>query len=333
MSTRKIKNARDLSTNELIYFKGHAKATYLSDGVTVEDAINNLRVDSNDISMYTQEEYNALPIKPNRYLNIDNVQNDVITDNTYTTSSNGTYIDVLFSAVRALQSEISRLKNSFYYGIQSYTGTDTASASIIQNEEQEEKEPLWAVDPEDLSEFTDNSIVIGTDCLLTPVSNLSIQSNYVEIFDQVAQEVDLNFDMSEEAKQCVYITADVKQNSTILLDLDGDASTTLHLQNYLSRSKCNALVIISRKIYDENTEQYFGKNYIWIQVTDSYGNVVNTGYINTDNGSLVQSEFDCGNRYYVKKVRFSGINLYKCNFYSKQSSFTNEDTISSLTPK
>ena len=78
MSTRKIKNARDLSTNELIYFKGHAKATYLSDGVTVEDAINNLRVDSNDISMYTQEEYNALPIKPNRYLNIDNVQNDVI---------------------------------------------------------------------------------------------------------------------------------------------------------------------------------------------------------------------------------------------------------------
>ena len=44
MSTRKIKDAKDLSTDELIYFKGHAKATYMSDGTTVEDAINNTEV-------------------------------------------------------------------------------------------------------------------------------------------------------------------------------------------------------------------------------------------------------------------------------------------------
>ena len=40
MSTRKIKDAKDLSTNELIYFKGHAQATYMSDGRTVEEVIN-----------------------------------------------------------------------------------------------------------------------------------------------------------------------------------------------------------------------------------------------------------------------------------------------------
>jgi hypothetical protein len=39
MATRKIKDAKDLSTNELIYFKGHAQATYMSDGRTVEEAI------------------------------------------------------------------------------------------------------------------------------------------------------------------------------------------------------------------------------------------------------------------------------------------------------
>ena len=39
MSARKIKDAKDLSTNELIYFKGHAQATYMSDGRTVEEAI------------------------------------------------------------------------------------------------------------------------------------------------------------------------------------------------------------------------------------------------------------------------------------------------------
>lgn len=39
MSTRKIKDAIDLSTNEKVYYKGHAKATFMSDGRTVEDAI------------------------------------------------------------------------------------------------------------------------------------------------------------------------------------------------------------------------------------------------------------------------------------------------------
>ena len=43
MATRKIKDAKDLSTNELIYFKGHAKATYMSDSRSVEDVINSTK--------------------------------------------------------------------------------------------------------------------------------------------------------------------------------------------------------------------------------------------------------------------------------------------------
>lgn len=39
---RKVKDAVDLTTGEKIYFKGHAKATYLSDGRNVEEAIENL---------------------------------------------------------------------------------------------------------------------------------------------------------------------------------------------------------------------------------------------------------------------------------------------------
>ena len=41
MANRTIKDAKDVKSNELIYFRGHAKATYMSDGRTVEDAINN----------------------------------------------------------------------------------------------------------------------------------------------------------------------------------------------------------------------------------------------------------------------------------------------------
>ena len=74
MATRKIKDAKDLSTNELIYFKGHAKATYMSNGSTVEDAINNIEIGDIDLSDYakksdlsnvaTSGSYNDLTNKP-----------------------------------------------------------------------------------------------------------------------------------------------------------------------------------------------------------------------------------------------------------------------------
>ena len=46
MDTRKVKDAKDLETGEKIYLKGHAKATYLSDGINVEEAFNKLVGDS-----------------------------------------------------------------------------------------------------------------------------------------------------------------------------------------------------------------------------------------------------------------------------------------------
>ena len=57
MATRNIKDAKDLSTNELIYFKGHAQATFMSDGRTVEEAINNVSgsgSSSEDIRYFTE---------------------------------------------------------------------------------------------------------------------------------------------------------------------------------------------------------------------------------------------------------------------------------------
>ena len=59
MANRNIKDAKDLSTNELIYFRGHAKATYMSNGATVEDAINNISNNSGsgaDMSNYYTKE-------------------------------------------------------------------------------------------------------------------------------------------------------------------------------------------------------------------------------------------------------------------------------------
>ena len=71
---RKIKNAVNNTTGELIYFKGHAKATFMSDGSTVEDAINNIEIGDIDLSDYakkadlsnvaTSGSYNDLTNKP-----------------------------------------------------------------------------------------------------------------------------------------------------------------------------------------------------------------------------------------------------------------------------
>lgn len=37
--SRKVRDAKDLTTNELIYFKGHSQSTFMSDGSTVEETI------------------------------------------------------------------------------------------------------------------------------------------------------------------------------------------------------------------------------------------------------------------------------------------------------
>lgn len=43
MSVRQVRDARDTETKELIYFKGHAQSTYMSDGSNVEDNIQQIK--------------------------------------------------------------------------------------------------------------------------------------------------------------------------------------------------------------------------------------------------------------------------------------------------
>jgi hypothetical protein len=72
MSTRKIKDIIDLETNELVYPKTHAKATFMSDGSTVEDAINAMGskkiVDIDVVATDVAETKEVLPNIPVQYL-------------------------------------------------------------------------------------------------------------------------------------------------------------------------------------------------------------------------------------------------------------------------
>ena len=88
MSTRKIKEAKDLSSGELIYFKGHAKATYMSDGTTVEDAINNIEVDLSDYT--TKEELSSKQDKLLSGTNIKTINGESIIGSGDITIESGT---------------------------------------------------------------------------------------------------------------------------------------------------------------------------------------------------------------------------------------------------
>ena len=59
MATRIIKDAKDLSTDELIYFKGHAQATFMSDGRTVEEAINDIDTSGSTPDLSNVVQYNG----------------------------------------------------------------------------------------------------------------------------------------------------------------------------------------------------------------------------------------------------------------------------------
>ena len=64
--SREVKDAKDLETGKKIYLKGHAKATYMSDGLSVEDAINDLRENGGGSSDATEKlVVNILSNQPN----------------------------------------------------------------------------------------------------------------------------------------------------------------------------------------------------------------------------------------------------------------------------
>ena len=72
MSTRNIKDAKDLTTGELIYFKSHAQATFMSDGRTVEEAVSEMSaVDTSNLATK-----NELAQKQDIISDIDTIRNN-----------------------------------------------------------------------------------------------------------------------------------------------------------------------------------------------------------------------------------------------------------------
>lgn len=79
----------------------------------------------------------------------------------------------MFSAIRALQAEVAKLRNSFKYGMYSYTDTKTAMGAVEREYiDLSANEPLWAIDEQELSPIEGAVVQIGEGHSLKPVENV-----------------------------------------------------------------------------------------------------------------------------------------------------------------
>lgn len=244
--------------------------------------------------------------------------NITVKNNTYTTNLNGNIVDVLFSAVRALQSEVARLKNSFKYGITSYVEDQTSMSNVLENIIVPEEEPLWAIEEDGLSEIVDCTInmddthqLIGTVTANNEVGYLDIES--AKLFNDKFQQKDPKF--------IIFITSSKKD---IQFNFSNDFSLSLNLLNISNVDLYNILIVISKKTTKTVDDQtLYGNNYIWIQVSDGKTNkILKTGYFN---GVDLQNQLYSFNiDYYIKEVIFNNLRLYKFNSYTKFQDFSYE---------
>ena len=307
------------------------------------------------IPIYDKDMLNELGISDNdKYISIS-TENELLeepTEDTITIKNDGSYLNILFSAIRQLQLEVARLRNSFRYGICSYTGTQTSmSETMSESPELPEEEPLWAVEPDGLS------AILGAEVSYN-IPNLTTNSNYTQGEDLISiingSWVDKNqlVNFTTDPKIFLYTTFLFNdQNSSektsdiniILsrvintteefeeLDLDEDGNiifdeselTTISIKeiNKNTAPIYDLQIIISRKI--KINEEFLGDNFIWISISNPINKTTLVeGYYDVDKGRLSKTKVSVDKEYTINKINFKDTSIKYVDFYSKYQDFS-----------
>ena len=300
-----------------------------------------VNVDSLGIPVYTREKLdediaNGVNIQEKDVILIDTADSIDRTPSsvTYQMSNNDTYLDILFSTIRALQDEVKKLKNSFNYGIESYNGKQTATSTVI-SEYEEESEPLWAVDENGLSEIDDDKfkLPLNSSHTLVPRTSVSIYDDFLKILENnnakwTISPEELNTYTPKDNKIFLYLTTNNLNFDIKLKDIDSENKyLTLNCSNLApsqTNSKFNIMVCINKTIEvskDNNTTQLEGKNFVYISIEDYINDGIEyRGYYK--NYSLNPGVQYLDNRYIFNEITFKGpIAIYKFNLYSRKDNF------------
>lgn len=241
----------------------------------------------------------------------------------------GSYAEILFSAVRELQKEVAKLRNSFLYGIESYTGKNTGMSAVGSDlENQIEEEPLWAIEEDGLSMITDQ--LSSSNVLFEPKDNVEVIKDgttpysYYRFKDQTLWTAEQAIVDAQESKIFCYLTSSSLDFIVSLLS----GSKTLQID--FSRFKLkripesniyNILIVVSRKQIVADNQ--CGHNFIWLSIQDPVSDTtLLEGYFDGINISSTPKYID--NRYSFNSILFNQLDLTKFIFYSKYQDFSNE---------
>lgn len=258
------------------------------------------------------------------------------TTNNTITSVNGTYLYIMMNTIRALQAEVAKLKNTFQYGIHSYNNEVTAKSSVLdQYDETLMDEPLWALDPSNMSEVFDTAD-FKTELL---PDNFSISGAGDESIDasvpnqltfkkgtgKFSDKVDTLLNITD-SKLVTYLVTDSKHVYFNLHTKDNvDEKRRVDIASFITGDykKYGIMFVISRKV------GVHGKNYVYVSVMNYDTNeTIIEGYLTEAN----QLGFATGNstvyevayKYSIESIDFVEQTLYRMKFYTKYEDFSEE---------
>ena len=278
------------------------------------------------IPIYTRSYADSLvETDPERYIVIpddSDIENSSVENKTYDTSINGPLANILFSAIRQLQSEISKIKNTFNYGIHSYSGTDTAMSRVEYGYSEDiEEEPLWAIDESELSLIKE--VLLGRFHSFIPSSQVDASLEGLLTFssDGAIWSDDGSISEIDDPKLFIYITSTGKNiqiklssgNNLLTLDLNEIDIPTIDLYDIL--------IVISRTQTIDNIEK--GNKFIWISISNRHTDeIIAEGYYK--NGQLHSSTQTIDRNYTIQDITFKSLSLSKLNIYSKYQDFSRQ---------
>ena len=269
------------------------------------------------IPIYTQSMYDEVTPKPEQFITIRDPYPEQ-------NKQNLSYLDNLFSAIRSLQAEVAKLKNSFKYGINSYNETNTAMSSVMEETTETENEPLWALEEDSLSEFIPGTIQMDSTHKL--IGDNVIADNELGLLniegEAYFQDPSDGFNKQVDPKSIVFITTTGK-NIELQLKTDTDRiNIDLNDLNIPSVDLYNILFVVNKKTTKSLEDPtLYGHNFVWIQITDAKTNqVLKSGYYN---GSDLQiTLYDFNYQFYIERIYFRNLVLSKLNSYVKAQDFS-----------
>ena len=314
---------------DLVYIKGE-KTIYVKDEDTGEwvpieakTTIDpSLLPAANGIPIYTKDMVDSMSPAPSDYISIPS-ESELHQEEP---GGNGYYVDILFSAIRSLQAEVAKLRNSMKYGLYSYTGRDTAMSRVMSEDDALDNEPLWATTEDDLSLIAGAGSEVD---FLEPQENIEITGDESwKALGPVRWEDSMGSvsDCSDPKLYFYFTTSDLNITFDLFdLDLEEDVTLDLSELGFLESEKHNILVVVSRQVKGA------GYNFVWISEANYASESPATeGYWEKVGNKLTISRTLSG-RYNVKGIEFgTGMKVYKFDIYSKYQDFTN--TVMPSTP-